>query len=163
MAKTSLKSRTPWAEKMKKPAQCVVEILTEDKSKAYPAGRMLIPTPKAVDAIVSTIPKGELLTTDRLRKILAAQNNADYTCPLTTGIFLRIAAEYAEEQLAGGAKNVSPYWRVIRDDGSLIDKLPGGVEHQAELLGNEGFTFIPKGKKNLRVMGFEEHLTSLNA
>lgn len=161
MSKGNFKSRTPWAEKMKKPAHCTVEVLAESKSATYPAGRMLIPTPIAIDKIVRTIPKGELLTTDRLRKILAADNNADYTCPLTTGIFLRIAAEYAEEQKQNGVQNVSPYWRVIRDDGSLIDKLPGGVEHQAELLANEGFTFMPKGKKNLRVKGFENHLASL--
>lgn len=161
MSKVTFKGKTPWAEKMKKPAHCTVEVLTESKGAAYPAGRMLIPTPVAVDEIVRVIPKGELLTTDRLRKILAAQNDADYACPLTTGIFLRIAAEYAEEQRQNGIDEVTPYWRVIRDDGSLIDKLPGGIEHQAALLTKEGFTFIPKGKKNLRVKGFEGHLATL--
>lgn len=158
---TKLKSRTPWAEKMKKPAACTVEVLVDTKSATYPPGRMLIPTPVAVDEIVRTIPKGEVLTTGRLRQVLAAKNDADYTCPMTTGIFLRIAAEYAEEQRLNGVKKISPYWRVIRDDGSLIDKLPGGISHQAELLSTEGFTFTPKGKKNLRVKDFEGRLANI--
>lgn len=155
------KSRTPWAEKMKKPAAPYIEVIAEQKSKAYPAGKMLIPTPVAVDDIVRSIPKGELLNTQHLRQILAEKFDADYACPMTTGIFLRIAAEYAEEQRSEGVKNITPYWRVIRDDGSLIEKLPGGIQHQAELLAKEGFTFQPKGSKNLRVKGFEKHLYSL--
>jgi alkylated DNA nucleotide flippase Atl1 len=112
----------------------------------------------AIDEIVKTIPKGELMTSGKLRAMLADKFEADYACPMTTGIFLRIAAEYANEQMNNGVKKVTPFWRVIRDDGSLIDKLPGGIEHQAELLEKEGFTFIPKGKSNLRVKGFEEYI-----
>lgn len=160
MAKEKLSSKKRWAEKMKKPAAPVVEVLDEAKGPAYPAGRMLIPTPVAVDAIVRTIPKGELMTTYKLRKILARTYDADYACPLTTGIFLRIAAEHANEQTVEGVKDVCPFWRVVRDDGSLIDKLPGGIEHQAALLEKEGYTFIPKGKKNLRVKNFEEYLVA---
>jgi len=151
-------TKKPWAEKMKHPAEPVIEVLNEQKGPIYPAGRMLIPTPMAIDEIVKTIPKGELMTSGKLRAILADKFEADYACPMTTGIFLRIAAEYANEQMNNGVKKVTPFWRVIRDDGSLIDKLPGGIEHQAELLEKEGFTFIPKGKSNLRVKGFEEYI-----
>ena len=49
------------------------------------------------------------------------------TCPITTGIFVRIAAEAAEEQLEQGIERVTPYWRVVRDDGSLIARFPGGA------------------------------------
>lgn len=160
MAKKESKftSRIPWAEKMKKPAEPFVEVIANSTSKTYPDGRMLIPTPMAIDDIVKTIPKGELMTSGKLRAMLADKFEADYACPMTTGIFLRIAAEYANEQMNNGVKKVTPFWRVIRDDGSLIDKLPGGIEHQAELLEKEGFTFIPKGKSNLRVKDFENYL-----
>ncbi len=158
MANSKIKSSTHWADKMKKPAAPFVEVVEEQKGPVYPPGRMLIATPIAIDDIVRTIPKGELLTSGKLRNMLAAKYDADYACPMTTGIFLRIAAEYAEEQRSGGVKNITPYWRVIRDDGSLIDKLPGGVTHQAELLAKEGFTFQPKGKNNLRVKDFALHL-----
>jgi hypothetical protein len=151
-------SRIPWAEKMKRPEHPEIIVLDEDKSAAYPAGKMLIPSPVAIDDIVKTIPKGELITSGKLRSKLAAQFDADYACPMTTGIFLRIAAEYANEQMNNGMKSVTPFWRVIRDDGSLIDKLPGGIEHQAELLAKEGFTFVPKGKNNLRVKNWQEYI-----
>lgn len=160
MAKTPNKFTTtkPWAEKMKHPAEPVIEVLNEQKGSAYPAGRMLIGTPMAIDEIVKGIPKGELMTAGKLRAIMAEKFDADYACPMTTGIFLRIAAEYANEQMNNGVKCVTPFWRVIRDDGSLIDKLPGGIEHQAELLAKEGFTFIPKGKTNLRIKNFEDFI-----
>jgi alkylated DNA nucleotide flippase Atl1 len=160
MAKTPNKFTTkkPWAEKMQHPAEPVIEVLNEQKGPAYPAGRMLIGTPMAIDEIVKGIPKGDLMTAGKLRAIMADKFDADYACPMTTGIFLRIAAEYANEQMNKGVKNVTPFWRVIRDDGSLIDKLPGGIEHQAELLAKEGFTFIPKGKNNVRVKAFENYI-----
>ena len=160
MAKTPNKFTTtkPWAEKMKHPAEPVIEVLNEQKGSAYPAGRMLIGTPMAIDEIVKCIPKGELMTAGKLRAIMAEKFDADYACPMTTGIFLRIAAEYANEQMNNGVKSVTPFWRVIRDDGSLIDKLPGGIEHQAELLAKEGFTFVPKGKSNIRVKAFENYI-----
>jgi alkylated DNA nucleotide flippase Atl1 len=160
MAKTPNKFTTkkPWAEKMKYPAEPVIEVLNEQKGPAYLAGRMLIGTPMAIDEIVKGIPKGELMTAGKLRAIMADKFNADYACPMTTGIFLRIAAEYANEQMNNGVKSVTPFWRVIRDDGSLIDKLPGGIEHQAELLAKEGFTFVPKGKSNFRVKAFENYI-----
>lgn len=160
MAKKASKFTTkkPWAEKMKHPAQPVIEVVANSISKTYPEGRMLIATPMVIDEVVKGIPKGELMTSGRLRSILADKFNADYACPMTTGIFLRIAAEYANEQMENGVKNVTPFWRVIRDDGSLIDKLPGGIEHQAELLEKEGYTFVPKGKNNLRVKGFENYI-----
>jgi alkylated DNA nucleotide flippase Atl1 len=151
-------TKKPWAEKMKHPAEPVIEVLNEQKGPIYPAGRMLIATPMVIDEIIKTIPKGELMTSGKLRAMLADKFEADYACPMTTGIFLRIAAEYANEQMNNGVKKVTPFWRVIRDDGSLIDKLPGGIEHQAELLEKEGFTFVPKGKSNLRVKDFENYL-----
>lgn len=149
--KSSFTTKKPWALKMQQPAQVVIETLTTQKGPNYPPGRMLIATPMAIDKLLRQIPEGSLLTTAALRQQLAEEYNADYTCPLTTGIFLRIAAEYANEQLLQGATDVSPFWRVVRDDYSLIDKLPGGVERQAELLAAEGYTFAPKGKSGLRV------------
>jgi alkylated DNA nucleotide flippase Atl1 len=57
---------------------------------------------------------------------------------MTTGIFVRIASEAAEEEAAAGKKRITPYWRVVKDDGSLNPKFPGGVERQAERLRAEG-------------------------
>ena len=118
---------------------------------------MLIPTPKLVDELVRKIPKGKLATVGELRRRLAKEFRADVTCPLTTGIFLRIAAEAAEEDRANGRKRVTPYWRVVKDDGTLNPKFPGGVLEQARSLKAEGFECVMSGKTT-RLRDFEPRL-----
>ena len=108
-----------------------VEVLTESKSPNYPVGKMLISSPRELEAVIHRIPEGRVLTLAALRANLAKAHRADYTCPLTTGIFLRVVGEAAEEERAARGGDVAPYWRVVRDDGALIDTLPGGTEAQA--------------------------------
>ncbi|HYT49255.1 MAG TPA: MGMT family protein [Pyrinomonadaceae bacterium] len=124
-------------------------------------GTMLIPTPKLVDALIRKVPKGKLVTVSELRRRLAADFAADVTCPLTTGIFVRIAAEAAEEDRANGRARVTPYWRVVKDDGSLNPKFPGGVDNQARYLRDEGFT-LNRNRKTPRVEEFERRLMMLS-
>ncbi|KAB2906558.1 MAG: MGMT family protein [Kofleriaceae bacterium] len=114
-----------------------VEVLTKAKGGNYPPGKMLVSTPLEIEAIVRRIPEGRVLTLGALRAALARSHKADYTCPITTGIFLRIVGEAAEEERAAGKTAVTPYWRVVRDDGTLIDKLPGGDAAQARRLERE--------------------------
>ena len=66
---------------------------------------MLIPTPKLIDAYIRQIPEGKAVDSQTLRKDLALQNGAEVTCPLTTGIFLRIVAEAAQEAYEMGMVN----------------------------------------------------------
>ncbi len=77
--------------------------------------KMLIPTPQIVDAYIRTIPQGKETTMAQMRKDLAAEYHADKTCPLTSGIFLRIVAEAAHEELAQGKpiSKIAPYWRIM--------------------------------------------------
>jgi hypothetical protein len=125
-------------------------------------GRMLIPRPLDVDALVRRIQKGKLLTVDQVRDQLAKEANADFTCPLTAGIFIRITAEAAEEDLRDGETEITPYWRVLKKDGSLNDKFPGGVDAQASRLSREGHSVEPgRGNKAPKVKDFEESLQSL--
>jgi hypothetical protein len=125
-------------------------------------GRMLIPRPLDVDALVRQIQRNKLATVDQIRDRLARDAQADFTCPLTTGIFLRLSAEAAEEDASRGERNITPYWRVIKGDGSLNEKLPGGAEAQASRLRDEGHAIERgKGKKPPRVAGFAGALQSL--
>lgn len=127
-----------------------------------PKGKMLIPTPLGIDALVRQVRRGKLVTVNQLRERLARDFQADYTCPLTTGIFLRIAAEAAEEDLSQGKKEITPYWRVVKADGSLNEKFPGGGEAQAVRLREEGYTIEPgKGKKPPRVKDWGSFLQRL--
>jgi hypothetical protein len=110
------------------------------------AQTMLVPSPWEVDAYMRTVPKGSIATITQMREFLAAKYAVDVTCPLTTGIFVHLASEVAEEEAAAGKKQISPYWRIVRSDGSLNPKFPGGVERQAERLRAEGHRIL--GGKN---------------
>ena len=100
----------------------------------YGPGNLLIPTPMQVADALRTIQKGEVRTVGQLRRCLAEEAGAQTTCPLCTGIFWRLTAEASEE----GVIPVVPYWRMVRDDGRLNDKLPGGLGAQADHLVSEG-------------------------
>jgi hypothetical protein len=99
--------------------------------------------------------KGRLITLTQIRANLARKAGVDLCCPLTTGIFARLAAEAAEEDAAAGKKRITPWWRTIRDNGKLIDKFPGGGKLQATRLRKEGFKIIPgRGKQPPTVADF---------
>ena len=124
--------------------------------------RMLISTPKIIDETIRHIPEGKLVTMSGLRDSLATQAGADYTCPLTTGIFLRIAAEAAEMEREMGKTDLAPWWRVIRDDGTMNEKMPGKGDLQQDILSTEGHAFIPKPRgKKLIVQDFEAEVVQV--
>ena len=132
-----------------------------ERMSPFGKGTMLIPTPMLVDELIRKVPKGKLITVGELRRKLASNFATDVACPLTTGIFVRIAAEAAEEDRANGKQRVTPYWRVIKDDGSLNPKFPGGVALQTRQLRLEGLNVKPNGKKPPVVREFEQSLYTL--
>ncbi len=155
----AFKSRTKWSEKLKRPEKPEIKPAPEKWAQKHGGNRMLIPTPLLIQNLVKQIPSGKLTTVRLIREKLAAEHQADFTCPLTTGIFLRIVAEAAEESRAEGQSEIPPYWRVVGDDGTLNPKFPGGIDQQKQYLQNEGFEIIPKGKKKWMVKDFERFLT----
>ena len=151
-----LKTRKSWREKLEKEQE--PKVVDDPRGR----GKMLIPKPLDVDALIRKIEKGRLATVDQIRQRLAKDFHADLTCPLCTGIFLRIAAETAEEDLSRGEKQITPYWRVIKAGGGLNEKFPGSVDAQAAHLKEEGHTIEPgKGKKPPKVKGFEKALVEV--
>ncbi len=118
-----------------------VKILDQPKGANYPVGRMLIASPLAVAEQVAAVPPGRVITLPVLRARLALRFGADYTCPITTGIFLRIAAEAALEE---GSADMLPVWRVVREDGACLDKIPGGPGQQAVRLRAEGVDVVQR-------------------
>lgn len=123
-------------------------------------GNMVILTPKIVDTYIKSIPKGSLATINSIRSHFAHQYRTATTCPITTGIFTWISAGAAEEDRAAGKKNITPYWRVLKQGGKLNPKYPGGVKQQATYLQKEGFEIL-KGKteNNWRVKDYESFIT----
>lgn len=156
------KSRTPWREKLEKEQEPRVVDVPPKMVKRFGTGKMLIPTPLLVDALIRKTQKGKLVTMNQIRERLAKDFHVNSTCPLTTGIFIRIAAEAAEEDLRMGKKRIAPYWRVLKADGSLNEKFPGGAEAQAAYLKEEGYSILAgKGKKPPKVKEFEKYLQKL--
>ncbi|MCA9243670.1 MAG: MGMT family protein [Phycisphaerales bacterium] len=155
MAKTATQPIGKWRAKLEKPHASHGKIVhvPPGEGKMGMSGDVLIPKPLDVDALVRKVRKGRLLTVGELRDKLAKAAGADQSCPLTTGIFLRIVAEAAEEDRVAGKSRITPYWRVVKDDGKLNDKYPGGAKAQAAKLKAEGFAIQPgKGKQPPRVV-----------
>ena len=124
-----------------------VQIITDPGSIAkYGGERMYFAPPIAYDRIMRQIPPGKLITVGEIRAYLARQSGADFTDPITAGIFVSIVA-WASYQREG---DETPYWRTLKADGVLNEKYPGGAEAQKAKLEAEGHTVVAKGRKHIR-------------
>lgn len=134
-----------------------IQVITDEGSiKKYGGSRMYLAPPAAYDEIMRMIPQGRLITVGEIRKLLAARGGADFTDPITAGIFVSIAAWASHQR----ETDKTPYHRTLKADGELNPKYPGGTEEQKKLLESEGHTVIQKGRKNIRyyVKDFEDKL-----
>jgi hypothetical protein len=159
---TKFKSRTRWREKLENEDHSKIVFVPPRMQKSLGSGTMLIPKPLDVDTLIRKTKKGQLITPAEIRSRLALDNRADTACPLTTGIFIRIAAEAAAEDLQNGKTRITPYWRVVTSDGRLNDKFPGGAKAQAKRLKEEGHKIERGiGKRPPKVKDFESSLIKL--
>lgn len=133
-----MRTRKSWREKMENPDLPRLTRIPAAWRAKWGDGTMLLPAPREVEALIRSVPEGSLITVSQLREELAHRHGARTACPLLTGLFVRIAAEAAEEDAGAGAEGMTPYWRVVKDDGSLNPKLPGGTARQSERLRAEG-------------------------
>ena len=101
-------------------------------------GKMLLPCPATVAAVIAKIPPHKLITTELLRKELTGQFGVEGTCPVTTKKSLQALAQDASSKVA--------YWRVVNQTGGLISIFPGGVQGHAAHLRDEGFSISTGGK-----------------
>ena len=107
-----------------------VVTITPGMRKQWGTGTVVIPAPAEVYEIMKRVPKGKLITINDIRNILARRHGATIGCPITTGLFARIAAGAAEEDEAQGKKRITPYWRTLKVGGELNARYPGGIEGQ---------------------------------
>ncbi len=158
------KKKKSWREKLmdKKDLPKVVKISDRMAGRwgTKPGDTLVIPAPIEVDEFMRKVPKGKLTTINEIRKALARKHKATIGCPITTGIFARIAAEVAAEDRAEGKKNITPYWRILKEGGVINEKYPGGIPDQRKLLEKEGHQVIKKGKRYV-VLDFEKHIVKL--
>ena len=116
-----------WKEKLNIDKSFVVKRLDKNFSDMKVGENMLIATPKIIDDYIKQIPKGININIQTLRNDLALTYNADTTCPVTTGIFLRIVSEAAFEDFLNGEKNITPFWRVVDHESKTATKLACGI------------------------------------
>ncbi|MEO4055661.1 MGMT family protein [Solibacillus sp. CAU 1738] len=135
----------------------IIEVSDPKAISRFGGSKMLIAPPLAYDEIMRKVPLGKVITADYLRKELAKKHEADYTCPLTAGIFMNIAANASAER----ATDTIPYWRTLKKDGELNEKYPGGIDAQKCNLEAEGHTIIQKGKRYF-VKDYEDKLFVLS-
>jgi len=137
-----------WREKIEEQSSKLPRTVDIPKrmEKRFGRGRMLIPSPSHIEEIIRNVKKGETITQEEIREMLAKRFKVRVTCPITTGIFLRMIAEAGEEERSSG-KKPTPWWRVLKGDRSLNEKYPGFPETQRHLLENEGHRIFGKGKR----------------
>lgn len=137
-----------------------IQKITDEKSiEKYGGDRMYFAPPIDYDKVMRLVPFGKLLTVGTIREYFANVSGADFTEPITAGIFVSIVAWASFQR----ADDKTPYWRTLKANGELNAKYPGGIEAQKEMLEEEGHTIIQKGRKNIRyyVKDYEKDLFSL--
>ena len=136
------------------------QTITDEKSiEKYGGNRMYFAPPLDYDKVMRRVPCGQLLTIGSIREYFAKQSGADFTEPITVGIFVSIVAWASFQR----KEDKTPYWRTLKANGELNSKYPGRIEAQREMLEKEGHTIIQKGRKNIRyyVKDYENALYSL--
>ena len=137
-----------------------IQIITDKKSiKKYGGNRMFFAPPLDYDRVMRRIPYGKLITVGDIRAHFARENQADFTDPITAGIFVSICAWASFQRTI----DETPYWRTLKANGELNPKYPGGAEAQKAKLETEGHTVVTKGRTNIRyfVKDYEKTLYDL--
>lgn len=124
-----------------------IKVITDAPSiEKYGGSRMYFAPPIDYDKIMRMIPFGKVITVGKIREYFASKSGADFTDPITAGIFVSIAAWASHQR----SDDKTPYWRTLKANGELNEKYPGGAIKQKEQLEAEGHTIIQKGRKNIK-------------
>ncbi len=137
-----------------------IQIVTDPKTvQKYGGDRMYFAPPADYDRVMKNVPCGKVITVGDIREYFAQKNAADFTEPMTAGMFVCIAAWASEQR----SSDKTPYWRTLKTNGELNDKYPGGALAQKEKLEAEGHTIIQKGRKAVHyfVKDYEKVLFTL--
>lgn len=137
-----------------------IQIVTDETTiKKYGGEKMFFAPPITYDEIMKKVPRGKVITVGAIREYLAEENGADFTDPITAGIFVSIAAWASHQR----TEDETPYWRTLKANGELNANYPGGIAAQKEKLEAEGHTVVERGRKNIRyyVKDYEKVLFEL--
>lgn len=131
-----------WKEKFNTPRKVEIRIAGTEFSDIPAGSKILIASPQLVDDYIRGLERGSIVDIKTIRHDLALREGADFACPLSTGYFLRIAAEAAfEEHLNGMPLSlITPFWRAIPPNTLLMRKLTCGAQF---VLTQQRFEKIP--------------------
>jgi hypothetical protein len=140
-------ARKSWIEKRDLAREPTVKRLSSDFADMEKGQLMLIPTPGLVDRYIRKIPRGKQGDMKTMRRNLAARYHADVCCPVTSGIFIRIAAEAAWEEYQSGKPlgKITPFWRIIGPQSPAFRKLSFGTSLLLRQRRKEGLDSKAKG------------------
>lgn len=138
--KKPVTKRKTWQEKLHTGKKAEVKKNDYDFADIPAGSKMLIATPLIMDEYIRQIPKGRFTDIKQIRKDLAAEYKAQYTCPVTTGIFIRIVAEAAYEEYEKGKplSKITPFWRALSAKSPSAKKLSFGLKFLLDQQKKEG-------------------------
>ena len=108
----------------------LVKILEKNFSDLKAGQKMLISSPEKIAQYIKKIPEGTHKTLKEMRLDLAKEMDADNSCPVSTGIFLRKAIEEHRNEI--------PFWRLIDENHPVVKKLnldPQEIKYMRNLEG----------------------------
>ncbi len=136
---SSKRRRKSWEDKLNDAKDLPKVVQLKGKAKRrWNVETLAIASPREIFSFIQRVPAGKVATISDLQAAVAKKHAADMGCPLTTGIFTWIAAQ-----------------RILKSDGSLNPKFPGGIERQAKRLAKEGVASEKHGVKAL-VVGVDD-------
>ncbi|WP_343563843.1 hypothetical protein [Kiloniella sp. b19] len=102
-----------------------VVVLENDFAGVKKGQKLFVATPGIIDSYIRKIPRGQTRTIERMRNELARRWSCSATCPVSTAIFVRIAAQAALEKLEAGSpeSGITPFWRLVEPDSKIAGKL----------------------------------------
>ena len=103
-------------------ARDIVKVLDKNFSDMKAGERMYIASPQIIAGYITHIPKGETRTPKQMRFELAHAKGAQNSCPVSTGIFLRLAIEEALNP-ASLEDTPLPFWRLVDETHPVLKKL----------------------------------------
>lgn len=126
------------AEHLNADKQPKMVVLDKDFAGVKKGQMLFVATPKIVADYISKIPFGETRTIERMRREMARRRKCDASCPVSTAIFIRIAAQSAIDEMEAGklTDQVIPFWRLLTSADKIAKKLsidPHWIDQQREL------------------------------
>ena len=112
-----------WKEKFFSKGNFEIKTIQKNFWGHVAGSKMLIPTPLMIQEFINQIESGKVSEIETMRNDLAIENGADFTCPMTTGIFLKIVAEYNFEKLNQKRVDICPFWRIIDPNSKFSERL----------------------------------------